>query len=184
MTAKNLHISLIFWGSWLKCLKHSPHSDDTMCFQWLSDQSFQQFVVEKSFFFRQDVFVFVIGSESPVSPEMLQLPPEFVKSNFCVTLPLPHLSPTYDSTLYNWHKVRKSVYHKCKSSFSLPQTENMFRGITDPGSTWVRDVSYLVIWIFSHLNVMQIWPGGGAPTLLVTNLATRWRQRLPFWYHQ
>ena len=33
-------------------------------------------------------FVFVIGPESPVSPEMLQLPPEFVKSNFRVTLPL------------------------------------------------------------------------------------------------
>ena len=30
----------------------------------------------------------MIGPESPVSPEMLQLPPEFVKSNFRVTLPL------------------------------------------------------------------------------------------------
>ena len=35
------------------------------------------------------MFVFVIGPESPVSPEMLQLPSEFVKSNFRVTLPLP-----------------------------------------------------------------------------------------------
>ena len=37
----------------------------------------------------KDMFVFVIGPESPVSPEMLQLPSEFVKSNFRVTLPLP-----------------------------------------------------------------------------------------------